>query len=210
MAEPIEIIITQGGGGNYFSPTLNNVYNQGQSNGVPSGTGVGRGQSTGGFGLTGGQNPIDRSFGSAATAIQAAAIIQVAQMGMTYASQVIKNKASLQSQISGDYVAFNNTQQYVDLATRAINVPLNIAKKTLAGAGVGAILGSIVPGIGNIAGAGIGAVAGAAFGVAGEVNRIETQIKSRLNELKIDYITTEQMSIRAGMPFGSNSRNTRY
>ena len=31
-----------------------------------------------------------------------------------------------------------------------------------------------------------------------------------LNELKIDLINTEQMSIRAGLPMASNSRNTRY
>lgn len=209
MAGPIEIIITQGGGGNYSSPTLNNVYNQPA---IATGqTGVGRGSQ-----LMGEGQLLGKPFGTANAALTSAAVvamIQVAQSGISFAAQVIKTQASLQAQLSGDYVASNSVQQYTDLQTRAVNFGLDLAKKVVAGAGIGAVLGSVVPGLGTAAGGAVGAAAGgviAALGIAKKVYTGITNIESRLNELKIDYITTEQMSIRAGMPFGSNSRNTRY
>lgn len=206
MAGPIEIIITQGGAGgaSYNSPTLNAFYG---GSGDSVATGVGRGSMLRGEGQLLGKELGAKS--NAATTAMAVMAIKVTQEAFNLGSQIMKNKISLQAQLSGDYVAANNAQWTIDVATSAMN------KVFKAGIFVasGATIGSIIPGLGTAAGAAAGAIAFAATEVI-DISRKVIQsiynLQSTLNNYQIMQTQMYADQERAGMPMYSNSRNTRY
>lgn len=206
MAGPIEIIITQGGAGgaSYSSPTLNAFYG-GLGDSAVAGTG--RGSQLRGEGQLLGKELGAKS--NAATTAMAVMAIKVTQEAFNLGAQIMKNKVSLQAQLSGDYVAANNAQWTIDVATSAMN---KVFRAGIFVAG-GATIGSLIPGLGTAAGATAGAIAFGATEVI-DISRKVIQsiynLQSTLNNYQIMQTQMYADQERAGMPIYSGSRNTRY